>query len=211
MITVSSQLEAVRISGKCTMQLVESLLDMVSNLTREVGHLKNDNVLLKEEVKNLHSIIEASPRLLSPCISREQRILLAEITHKDAASNQRMPKATLSTQALPVVPIPAGTAWAELSYRDVAAAGILPPRLAVLPEPEDFKTVTYRKKIAISTPPTENTAVNEVKPRRQPLIDVSSSISLPVIAKPVRPKALFVSRFRPEVTVDDVRKTLKES
>jgi hypothetical protein len=206
MITVSTQLEAIRLNRKCTMQLVESLVDMVSNLTREVAHLKN-YVLLKEEVINLHSIIEASPRLLSPCIPSEQRILPAEISHKDAASYQRVPKATPSTQALSAVPIPARTTLAELSYRNVAAAGISHP--TALPEPDGFTTITHRKKIAISTPPAENIAA-KVKPRRQPLIGVSSLISLPVIAKPVRSKALFVSRFSPKVTADDVHKTLKE-
>jgi hypothetical protein len=34
--------------------------------------------------------------------------------------------------------------------------------------------------------------------------------SLPVVAKSGRSKALFVSRFSPEVTADDVCKTLKE-
>jgi hypothetical protein len=33
---------------------------------------------------------------------------------------------------------------------------------------------------------------------------------LPFIAKPGRTKALFVSRFSPEVTANDVHKTLKE-
>jgi hypothetical protein len=51
MITVSSQLESVRDNGKCTVKLIESLVDMVSNLTKEVAHLKNDNVLLQQEIK----------------------------------------------------------------------------------------------------------------------------------------------------------------
>jgi hypothetical protein len=96
-----------------------------------------------------------------------------------------------------------------LSYRDVAATGISPSRPTALPDPDGFKTVTYRRKATSSTPPAE-VAVNKVKPRRQPLIGVSSSISLPVITKPERSKALFVSRFSPEVTADDIYKTLKE-
>jgi hypothetical protein len=46
-ISVSAQLEAVRLNGQCTIQPVESLVDMVSKLPKEVAHLKNDNMLLK--------------------------------------------------------------------------------------------------------------------------------------------------------------------
>lgn len=191
--SVSTKLEAIRLNGKCTIELVESLVGMVSNLTKEVTHLKNDNVLLKEEIKNLRSIIEAPSRLSSQSIPRDLRVLPAEMFHRDVASNLHVPTATLSTQALPAVPIPAGTTLTELSYRDVAAAGISPSRPTALPDPDGFKTVTYRKKTTTSTPPAEISAVNKVKPRRQPLIGVGSSIALPVITKHERSKALFVS------------------
>jgi hypothetical protein len=77
----------------------------------------------------------------------------------------------------------------------------------VPPDPDGFKTVTYRK---TSAPPTETAAVNKVKPCRQPLIGVSSSQSLPVISKPERSEALFVSWISPEVTADDVHNSVKE-
>jgi hypothetical protein len=88
---------------------------MVTNLSKEVTHLKNDNLLLKQEIKNLHSFIKTSPRPPSQHIPREQRALPAEMSHKEAAGMQRVPSAALPTQALP-----AGT---TMSYRDVAAAG----------------------------------------------------------------------------------------
>jgi hypothetical protein len=210
LISVSSKLEAIRLNGKCTIELVESLVAMVSNLTKEVTHLKNDNVLLKEEIKNLRSIVEAPSRLPSQSIPREHRILPVEMSHKGAAGNNLVPTATLSTQVSPAIPIPAGMTFTELSYRDVAAAGISPPKPTTLPDADGFKTVTYRKKTTTNTHPAEIAAVNRVKPRRQPLIGVGSSVSLPVITKPQRSKALFVSRFSPEVTSDDVSKTLKE-
>jgi hypothetical protein len=97
-----------------------------------------------------------------------------------------------------------------LSYRDVAAPGIPPSEGTALPDPGGFKTVTYRNKTAINTHPVKIAVVTKVKPRRQPLIGVSSSLSLPVISKPERYKALFVSRFSPEVTADDVHMSLKE-
>jgi hypothetical protein len=97
-----------------------------------------------------------------------------------------------------------------MSYRDVAAAGMSPSGPTELPDPDGFETVTYRKKTSTSTPHAEIAAVNKVKLRTQPLLGVTSSLSLPVITKSERSKALFVSRFNPEVTADDVYKILKE-
>jgi hypothetical protein len=173
-------------------------MNMVTNLAKEVIDLKSDNTQLKQEIRDLHSLIEVSLRPASQCIAREQRILPAEMTNKEAPSIQ------LPSAALPNISIPAET---TLSYRDVAAAG-LPP--SAIQDPDGFKTVTSRKKTAINNPAAESAAVKKVKPRRQPLIGVSSSLSLSVISKPERSKALFVSRFSPEVTADDVHKSLKE-
>jgi hypothetical protein len=106
-------------------------------------------------------------------------------------------------QALPANSIPAGT---TLSYRVVAAAGIPLSERTALPDPEGFKTVIYRKKMATSIP-AEIAAVNKVKPCRQPLIGVSSSPSLPVISKPERSKVLFMPWFSPEFTANDVHKS----
>ncbi|PNF21980.1 hypothetical protein B7P43_G17815 [Cryptotermes secundus] len=164
LISVSNQLEAIRYNEKCTVQLIESFVDMVTNLALEVAHLKNDNLLLKEEIRNLHSHVEASPRP-----PREQRILPAETSRKEAASNQRMPSAAISTQASPAVP--AGT---TLSYRDVAAVGISPPGPTALPDPDGFKTVRYRNSTTTCTP-AASPVVNKVKLRRHPLIGISSS------------------------------------
>jgi hypothetical protein len=72
-------------------------------------------------------------------------------------------------------------------------------------ESEGFTTVTYKKKPTSGTP-----SVNTVRHRRQPLIGVRNSASLPIVSKRERSKALFVSRFSPEVTAADVEKSLKE-
>ncbi|PNF20345.1 hypothetical protein B7P43_G12886 [Cryptotermes secundus] len=199
LIFVSNQLEAIRHNGQCIVQLIESLVDMVTNLAKEVAHSKNDNFLLKEEIRNLHSHVEASPR--SP---REQRILPVETSRKETASNQHMPSAALSTQASPAVP--AGT---TLSYRDIAVAGVSPPGPTALPDPDGFKSVRYRNGNTTSTP-AASAVVNKVKLRRQPRIGISSSQSLPVVKKAERSKALSVSWFSPKVTADDVHKSLKE-
>jgi hypothetical protein len=135
-------------------------MDVVSKLTKEVTQLKNDNILLKQELKNLHSLIEASPRPLSQQIPTEQRILLAEMSHKDAPSIRHKPTVALSTHALPAVPIPGATTLTELSYRDVAAAGISPSGPTAIPDSDG--SITYRKKTVTNTPPAEIVAVNKV-------------------------------------------------
>jgi hypothetical protein len=67
------------------------------------------------------------------------------------------------------------------------------------------KTVNYKKKTT-----TDALAVIIVDHRRQPLVGVRNSASLPIISGKERFKALFVSRFSPEITADDVEKCLKE-
>jgi hypothetical protein len=81
---------------------------MVTNLTKEVTDLKNDNPLLKQEIKNLHGLIEASPRHTSQYITGEQCFLPAEMSHTEAASIHCVPSAALPTEALPTISIPAG-------------------------------------------------------------------------------------------------------
>jgi hypothetical protein len=149
---------------------------MVRNPTKEITHRKNDNALLKQEIKNLHSVIEASPRLPSKYIPKEQCIPPAEVCHKDAAYIKRVPTAAFSVQTLPAAPVPSMKTLNELSYRDVIVAGISPSGFAPLPDRDGLKTVMYRKKTATSMPRTEMPATKKVKHRRQPCISVSRSI-----------------------------------
>jgi hypothetical protein len=44
---LSVQIETVRLNGQATMETIETLVAMVSKLSREVAHLKIDNVELK--------------------------------------------------------------------------------------------------------------------------------------------------------------------
>jgi hypothetical protein len=50
LISVSNQLQAIRRNGKCTIELVGPLVELVTNLTKEVTHLKSDNMMLKQEI-----------------------------------------------------------------------------------------------------------------------------------------------------------------
>jgi hypothetical protein len=70
---------------------------------------------------------------------------------------------------------------------------------------DGFTTVSYKNKPTSGTP-----SVNTVRHRRQPLIGVRNSVSLPIVSKRERSKALVVSKFSPEVTAADVEKSLKE-
>jgi hypothetical protein len=74
----------------------------------------------------------------------------------------------------------------------------LPSKSDVSTDSDGFVPVTCKKK------PTAVPVVNTAKPRRQPLIGVRNSASLPTVLKKERTKALFVSRFCPVVTADDV-------
>jgi hypothetical protein len=203
--SVSTQLEAVCLNGKCTHKLIESLVDMVANLTKEVTDLKNDNVLLKHEIQDLHALLEASVTLPAQRSHSEQRILPAAVCHMVKPSKQRV---SATDQTLPAAPaaLPAGSSLTELSYRDVVAAGISPSTsgTAVLPAQDGFITVSYKEKKSTSSPHAVR-----VKHRRQPQIGVGSSLALPVVRKPERTKALFVSRFSPEVTAEDLHKSLE--
>jgi hypothetical protein len=48
---LSVQVETVCLNGVCTMDLIKSLINKVTNLSEEVDHLKNDNVSLKLQLK----------------------------------------------------------------------------------------------------------------------------------------------------------------
>ncbi|PNF42410.1 hypothetical protein B7P43_G18382 [Cryptotermes secundus] len=204
--TVSTQLKAVHQNGQSMLHLIESLVGIVSKLSEEVAYLKNDNACVKEEIKSLHRLIVAAP---GPYAASELRIPPA--VTKDTVTTQLVPLSapsivTLPASALPAVP--ATATLAGLSYRDVVATGSSPA------DAEGFKTVTYKMKTQAkpsqAPPPADIAAVSTVRHCRQLLIGVHNSPSLPVIAKKERKKTLFVSRFSPEVTADDVHKSLKE-
>jgi hypothetical protein len=54
--SLSAQLEAVRVNGICTMELVQSLVVMVSKLSSEVQQLRIDNETLKTQLRDLQRV-----------------------------------------------------------------------------------------------------------------------------------------------------------
>ena len=53
----SVQTETVRLNGQTTINLVEKLLAMTTNLTVEVTQLKSDNVVLKVQISELQDLL----------------------------------------------------------------------------------------------------------------------------------------------------------
>lgn len=137
--TISSagtQHEAVRLSGQCTIQLIESLVDMVSKLTEDAAHRKND-MSLSQETENLSSLIEA------PCPGP----FLSSLLRGNAPWLQRSPtrKRQYSACAFSRDSRP-GIACCFYTCRDVATAGLSSTGLSALPDSADFKTITYKKR-----------------------------------------------------------------
>ena len=61
-----------------------------------------------------------------------------------------------------------------------------------------------------ATSPVNNTKPAASKKHRTPMIGVRNSSSLPIIARRVKTKSLFVSRFSPDVKCIDIENSLKE-
>jgi hypothetical protein len=56
---LSLHVETLRLNGVCTMDLITSMVDMGSKLYGEVDHLKNDDVCLRNQLKDLQDAIRA--------------------------------------------------------------------------------------------------------------------------------------------------------
>jgi hypothetical protein len=166
------QLETSRLNGQCTVDVLTSLLDLVHKLSDDVTHLKNDNSSLKLELKELKE-------------SMATQHLNADHATAGSLSSQPVPKNVprehpVSTAAFPALStssVPPASSSADagvLTYRDVASAG-LPSKPDVSTDSDGFVLLTRKKK------PTAVPVVNTAKPRRQPLIGVSNSASLPTV------------------------------
>jgi hypothetical protein len=185
--SLSEKLEAVRLNGVCTMEMVKSLIEMVTKLSCEVQLLKSDNTALKLQLRDLRQI-HAPPR-------------------------------SITSEA-----VPATHGVAPATYRDILTSGgghpaSRPNLQPSLPEtsvkasdnqaPDGFVTVLRKRK---GNHPSSIPSGVPSPPRtsRTPLFGNKSGSSLSTVPKRVRTKALFVSRFSPEVSSADVEKSLKD-
>ena len=194
-------LETIRLNSQSAVDILKTLLDLVHKLNDDVTHLKHDNSSLKLELKKCKELMVNPPMNVNYATTGSMS--------SQPVSRSMPSECTVSTGAFPVLAkssVPATSSSADavvLSYRDVASAG-LPSKPDVPTDSEGFVPVVRKKKpIAVSVN-------NTIKPRRQPLIGVRNSASLPTVVKKERTKALFVSRFCPEVSAADVEKSLKE-
>jgi hypothetical protein len=192
------QLGTIRLNGQCAVNLLKSLLDVVHKLNEDITYLK---ILLELQLKELKESMVIQPKNVDHASGGS----VSQPIPKNVPSKHPVP----STAAYPALSMPsvlaAGTSADArvLTYKDVASVG-MPSKVPVPVDSDGFAPVSHKEK------PTAAPAVNTAKPRRQPLIGVRNSTSLPIVLKKERSKALFVSRFCPEVTADEVEKSVKE-
>jgi hypothetical protein len=190
--SLNRQLEAVCLTGVCTMGMVKSLIEMVTKLTCEVQELKSDNTALKLQLRDLHQF-----RIPAPSISTEA----LSSTHGAAAKTYRdvltLGGGHPASTAVPSGPnrqtsLPASSVMA----RDTQAA-------------DGFITVLGKRNV--NHPSSISSGVpNPPRKTRTPLFGMKSGSSLSTVPKRMRTKALFVSRFSPDVSSADVERSLKD-
>jgi hypothetical protein len=158
---------------------------MVLKLCEDVQQLRKENECLKFHLNRLNiSVPGPSLHTIRPSPSAQGSCTPAK---------EVLPLKTAESAICP----DSGTK----SYKDTVSAGLKPSNFGAVND--GFTTVTYKKPAPASVP--ENT----IKHRRQPLIGVRNSSNLPIVSKKERSKALFVSRFSPEVSASD--KFIKEA
>jgi hypothetical protein len=190
------QLETIRLNGLNSVEMLKSLLGLVNKLS-EVTQLKSDNASLKAQLNTLPKSVEDKSKISehSTAGSLPPQSTVNAVARKPVAS---------ATAALSGLSIPADSTSADmrvLSYKEVTSKG-LSPQVATPADSEGFVTVTNKRKNTVAP------MVKNIKSRRQP-IGVRNSTSL-LLQKKERIKAIFVSRFCPDMTTDDAVTSLKE-
>jgi hypothetical protein len=157
------QIEMMRLNAASTHKLVENLVQMVLKLSEDVQLLRKDNEYLK---CHLNKIATCAPTPAVPAMKLSFQGP-SNLVYNDPANNATHPAlCSASTDA------DAGSK----SYKDILSAGLKPTVSGV--DSEGFTTVSYKKK-----PTSETHSVNTVRQRRQPLIGLRSSASLPIVPK----------------------------
>jgi hypothetical protein len=196
------QLETIHLNGLCAVDLLKSLLGLVNRFSEDVTQLKSGNVSLKVQLNTIQKSVDIKSRITyhSTASSLPPQPISKDVARRLAGTSA----ATQSASTASSVPVFGTFAYSRvLSYNDVASAG-LSPQVASPADSDGFVTVSRKRKTIVAP------AVKNIKSRRQPLIGVRNSTSLPSVSKKERSKASFVSRFSPEVIADDVEKSLKE-
>jgi hypothetical protein len=178
---------------------MKTLLHTAHELSDDGALRKSDNASLKSQINTLHENVFNLREHCSP---------ESEIADPSKAASLRNPARNSVAVA---VSGPAHTASPSKGFADLgialdAASAVPSPKVSIVEEESDgFETVANKKKTTTGAP-----AVITDKHRRQPLVGVLNSASIPILSKKQRFRALFVSRFSVEVTADDVEEFLKE-
>jgi hypothetical protein len=189
--SLRGMLEAVRLNGVCTMEMVKSLIEMVTKLSSEVQLLKDDNVALKLQLRQ-----NQAPPPPIPLEAVSARSVAAPLTYREVLTSRDGHPASIGVSMPKVQPSPSPLPEASVMASDKQAV-------------DGYITVQKKRK---GNNFSHNSAGVPNPPRtsRTPLFGNRSGSSLATVPKKVRTKALFVSRFSPEVTSADVEKSLKE-
>ncbi|PNF33116.1 hypothetical protein B7P43_G15514 [Cryptotermes secundus] len=97
--SLSRQLEAVRLDGECTMEMVKSLMDMVTKLSCEVQVLKSDNTDLKIQLRDLRQFHTPLPSTSSEALSSTRDA--ATKTYSDVLTSEGGHPASAATSSGP--------------------------------------------------------------------------------------------------------------
>jgi hypothetical protein len=173
------------------MEMVQSLVVMVSKLSSEVQQLRIDETL-KTQLRDLRQVPSHVPSTQGEAAS------CAIATNSTAKSYRDAVCAVGGNPEDAVV-----TALARNSLPE--------PSIVSGDNPSEGDFVTVVRKNRVTPSPVSTAAVaNTTKIPRIAMIGVRSSSSLSVVQKRVRRKSLFVSRFSPDVTASDIEKSLKD-
>jgi hypothetical protein len=193
-----AQLEAVRENGLCTMQMVKSLVELVTVLSSEVQQLRIDNDTLKLQIRDLKQV----PSTQSPMPSMATG---APVSYRDVLASANGHPVTTKLNVQPSVPAVASSTQGHPR----------PSKQRLLPEPaidtqqvDGFRTVKG-KRMNGNQPPSSGMP-NPPARSRALLFGNKNGSSLETVPKKVRTRALFVSRFSPQVSSADVEKSLKD-
>jgi hypothetical protein len=178
----SAQLKAVRFNDICTLELVQSLVVMVTKLGCEVQQLRSDNKTLKTQLRDLLQVPFRENLLLLMCLPHVLSLL------------SLMPRLRHTGMLCVATLMLLWTPRLVCHYLN----GLL------------FLWSTLLKEISTRSPVNRTTnIVNTAKKPRIVKIGARNS-SLPVVQKRARSKSLLVSRFSPDITVTDVESSLRD-
>jgi hypothetical protein len=171
--SLSGQLEAVRLNGVCTMEMVKFLMEMVTKLSCEIQLLKNDNTDLKSQLRDLQLSNALPPFIPSGAVSVSAPATSAP-TYGDILTSAGAHPACTAVSSTPILQptLPASSA-------DIQAV-------------DGFITVQKKRKVNHPSSVPSGVPKPSMKPRTL-LIGNKNGSSLPTVPKKVRTKALFVS------------------